>query len=66
MYDYTPQSDDDLELKKNDMITLLGKGQNGEWYCGQVEDRSGWFPAKYAQPVNGSEGNEAKKTMKEG
>lgn len=66
LYDYKPQSDDDLELKENDIITLLAKGKDGEWYRGQVGERSGWFPAKYVRPINGSEGNEAKKTMKEG
>ena len=65
LYDYKAQSDEDLELKENDIITLLEKAQNGEWYCGQVGERSGWFPAKYVQPVNGSDG-ETKKTMKEG
>ena len=66
LYDYKPQSNEDLELKENDIIMLLGKAPDGEWFCGQVGDRSGWFPAKYVQPVNEAEGNETKKTMKEG
>ena len=66
LYDYEPQSNEELELKENDIITLQQRGQNGEWYCGQVGERSGWFPAKYVQPFNGSDGNETKKTMKEG
>ena len=66
LYDYKPQSDDDLELKENDIVTLLEKADNEEWYHGQVGERKGWFPAKYVQPINGSESSETKKTMKEG
>ena len=69
LYDYKPQSDGDLELQENDLIMLLERSENGEWCRGQVGERIGWFPTKYARPADESNeagDNEGKKTMPEG
>jgi len=68
LYDYKPQSDDDLELQENDLIVLLEKSEDGEWCRGKVGERIGWFPTNYAHPADESNlagDNEAKK-MSEG
>lgn len=63
LYDYKPQSNDDLELREGDIIVFLERGKDGEWYRGQVGEKTGWFPAKYVRRLSESE---QKKTMKEG
>jgi len=69
LYDYKPQSDDDLALQENDVIVLLEKSDNEEWCRGQVGERTGWFPTEYARLADESNeagDNEGKKTMPEG
>jgi len=45
---------------------LLEKSENGEWCRGQVGERIGWFPTKYAHSADEAGDIEGKKTMPEG
>ncbi|KRZ09702.1 Cytoplasmic protein NCK2, partial [Trichinella zimbabwensis] len=45
-FDYQPQREDEIELRKGDQIEVLEKSSDG-WWRGQCSDRVGWFPSNY-------------------
>ena len=52
MYNYRPQKDDEVELRKGDYYTVSEKCQDG-WFKGQClrTGVSGVFPGNYVQMV---------------
>ena len=42
-YSYDAEEDDELDLKKGDVIQVLAKGEDGRW-SGVNRGRTGWFP----------------------
>jgi GTPase SAR1 family protein/Ca2+-binding EF-hand superfamily protein len=51
LYDYTATSNDQLSLKKFDVITQVEKDDSG-WWKGVIGNRAGLFPGNYVQLVN--------------
>jgi len=49
MYNYTAQDDDELTIKKGDVITIIK--EHSEWWEGELNGRVGVFPANYVQKV---------------
>ncbi|CAG0912743.1 unnamed protein product [Notodromas monacha] len=55
-YDYDAQNDDELTLRKNDVVEILSKdarisGDEG-WWTGKVRDKVGVFPSNFVMPSN--------------
>jgi hypothetical protein len=51
VYDYTPQSENELSMREGDVIRVLGK-INNDWWEGEIEGRKGFvgiFPANYVE-----------------
>lgn len=48
-FQFQPQHDDELALKKGDKIKVLEKQEDG-WWKGRVGTKEGWFPSNYIQP----------------
>ncbi|KAF7657373.1 hypothetical protein LDENG_00028000 [Lucifuga dentata] len=52
MFDYKPQAEDELELKKGDIITLLRKESEDEgWWEGELNGRRGFFPDNFVMVI---------------
>ena len=51
-YNYKPQKEDELELRKGEFYTVTEKHQDG-WYKGQCikDTKVGVFPGNYVVPV---------------
>jgi len=49
MYNYTAQDEDELTIKKGDVITIIK--EHSEWWEGELNGRVGVFPANYVQKV---------------
>ncbi|XP_060592215.1 intersectin-1-like [Ruditapes philippinarum] len=47
LYDYEPSSDDDMEIKAGQVVTVWEKC--GDWFCGEASGRYGYFPGNYVQ-----------------
>ncbi|KAI8796822.1 sex muscle abnormal protein 5 [Biomphalaria glabrata] len=48
MYDFTPTNQEELALKKGDVIRLLAKS-DPNWWEGEVNGRMGFFPKNYVK-----------------
>ena len=48
MYAFTPANEEELELKKGDLIRLIAKPDEN-WWEGEIEGRSGFFPKTYVK-----------------
>jgi len=46
LYDYTSRGPNELTFRRNDVIEVFGRSQNG-WWDGLVRDVRGWFPSNY-------------------
>ncbi|KAH9502293.1 Growth factor receptor-bound protein 2 [Bulinus truncatus] len=51
MYDFTPNNQEELALKKGDIIRLLAKS-DPNWWEGEVNGRTGFFPKNYVKECN--------------
>ena len=49
LYNYTPLNNDDLPLKKGDIVILIEAPYGGEWWKGTAGEHSGWFPKNYVE-----------------
>lgn len=61
IYDFYPESADDLALIKGEIVVVMEKVSDG-WWLGQVEnqpDRYGMFPTNYVQPITLSSSTES-------
>lgn len=52
-FNFQPQHDDELVLKKGDRITVLEKKEDG-WWKGKIGKESGWFPSNYVHAEENS------------
>jgi hypothetical protein len=51
LYDYSPQSENELSMREGDVIRVIGQ-LNDDWWEGEIEGRRGFmgiFPANYVQ-----------------
>ncbi|KAF8354784.1 sdpn-1 [Pristionchus pacificus] len=51
LYDYNPMEDDEIALKKGEIIELLSEPDSLGWCQGRVGTACGLFPASYVQTV---------------
>ena len=55
-FDYTPQDNEELELRKGDIITVIDK-RDPNWWTGECSRNNrvyrGVFPITYTSPLTG-------------
>ncbi|TRZ03076.1 hypothetical protein DNTS_029877 [Danionella cerebrum] len=52
MFDYTAVAEDELNLKKGDVITLISKSSEDEgWWEGELNGRRGFFPDNFVMVI---------------
>ena len=49
MYAYSSAEQGDLSFNAGEVIVITKK--DGDWWHGQIDDRTGMFPANYVQKV---------------
>ena len=52
MYDYETQEEDELALKRMDII-IVTDDSDASWWRGEIDGREGLFPANYVEPFTG-------------
>jgi hypothetical protein len=50
IYDYQGENNDELCIKKGDVITVT-QTPDGGWFEGTLDGITGWFPSNYVEPV---------------
>ncbi|XP_053187184.1 neutrophil cytosol factor 1 [Scomber japonicus] len=55
--DYSKTSKHEITLRTDDLVEIVEKNQNGWWFC-QCENKRGWIPASYLEPLDGPEESE--------
>lgn len=53
LFDFEPQGEDELEFKRNDIITVLDKS-DPNWWEGMLNNQRGMFPSTYVCPYTNS------------
>ena len=48
MYDYEAKQNDELTIRQDDVVIILEK-QDADWWLGELNGRTGIFPATYVQ-----------------
>lgn len=52
MFDYKPKAEDELELKKGDVVAVLSKETEDEgWWRGELNGRCGYFPDNFVMLI---------------
>lgn len=51
LYDYNPQETNELSFKEGDIINLIEKFPDSEWWKGECKGKVGLFPGNYVEPV---------------
>ncbi|KAI9999976.1 hypothetical protein NQD34_011819, partial [Periophthalmus magnuspinnatus] len=52
MFDYKPKAEDELELKKGDVVVILSKETEDEgWWQGELNGRCGFFPDNFVMLI---------------
>ena len=49
LYDYAAQGPQELDLEEGVIIKVIGK-EDSVWWCGQLKEKIGMFPAAYVEP----------------
>ena len=49
LYSYESQGDQELDLSKGDIVTVVAK-EDDMWWCGLRKGKMGMFPASYVEP----------------
>ena len=63
-YDLESNREDEVSLKKGEMIYVIEKSESG-WWKGRCDDgRGGWLPASYLRTPTSQEVQEKKKVNK--
>ena len=58
LYDFVASRDDELSLTENDIVTVISKIPNGDedgWWLGELNGKSGVFPASYVEDCEGEQ-----------
>jgi len=50
-YDYTAQEENELSFREGDVITLIEKYDDSEWWQGELNGKLGLFPSNFTQPL---------------
>ncbi|XP_023808502.1 CD2-associated protein isoform X1 [Oryzias latipes] len=51
LFDYQPQNEDELELKKGDLIEITEEVEEG-WWSGSLNGKSGLFPSNFVKEMD--------------
>ena len=51
MWDYEPESSDDLRLRQGDIV-IVTERSNADWWIGECKGDKGVFPASYVEKIN--------------
>ena len=51
-----------LKFKKGDLITVTQK-EDGGWWEGTLDGKTGWFPSNYVEEIKGDNSNEKEKDI---
>lgn len=51
LYDYQGENNDELCMKKGEVITVT-QTPDGGWFEGTLDGITGWFPSNYVEPVS--------------
>lgn len=51
LYDYEPQRDEEITLKKGDLVHIINKGSSG-WWIGECNEKFGKFPGTYVEVMS--------------
>ena len=57
LFDHEPDEPDELPFKAGDMVKVTEKDEEGEWWTGEFDGKTGMFPASYVEVVLGAEGD---------
>jgi hypothetical protein len=47
LYDFTPENDNELQFRENDVIKIISYGIGDGWWEGELNGKSGYFPSNY-------------------
>eukprot|EP01114_Cavostelium_apophysatum_P009508 TRINITY_DN2265_c0_g1_i2.p1 TRINITY_DN2265_c0_g1~~TRINITY_DN2265_c0_g1_i2.p1 ORF type:complete len:597 (-),score=210.06 TRINITY_DN2265_c0_g1_i2:52-1842(-) len=49
LFDYNAQEDNELSFKENDVITIVEKVANSDWWQGELNGKRGLFPSNFVE-----------------
>ena len=52
LYDYAGGEDDELALRRGDVVEVTGEAEDQGWLYGKVGEQQGVFPATYIQYID--------------
>lgn len=52
LFDFSPSEDNELAFNEGDLITVLEKDPESDWWKGELNGRQGLFPVNYTEPEN--------------
>ena len=53
-FDYTAANEDELDLKVGQLLRVVTK-DNGGWWQGELDGKTGWFPDNFVEPARSEE-----------
>jgi hypothetical protein len=51
LFEYTPENADELALAAGDIVQVLKKDDGG-WWEGKIDERTGWFPDNFVKDAD--------------
>jgi len=51
LFDFVSSEAEDLSFKKGEIIQIIKKDEDSEWWTGRIGVRQGIFPSNYTEPV---------------
>ena len=51
MYSYDAQGTQELNIEEGSIVDVVAK-EDDVWWCGQLDGKTGMFPAAYVEPYN--------------
>ncbi|KAG2468704.1 MEP1A protein, partial [Polypterus senegalus] len=63
-FDYSPQHDDELELKIGDVVDFTEEVEEG-WWNGTINGKFGLFPSNFVREIEGAEDEEEREATEE-
>jgi len=62
VFKFKGTNNDELKFKKGDLITVTQK-EDGGWWEGTLDGKTGWFPSNYVEEIKGDKSNEKEKDI---
>ncbi|CAF2395780.1 unnamed protein product [Rotaria sp. Silwood2] len=51
LYAFKAQNTDELSFAKNDIIIITQAPNDGGWWEGTLDGKTGWFPSNYVEQI---------------